>query len=320
MNHRTPYSSPSYGNNGSSDVAGSYFSASRRSSHDSSGYLDTGDVSGYHSARAGDDHSMLYYKDKPLQHKSMVAAILYKIKRDPWKAVSIVAILLSLFWGYQGHSRTAKLLKELNVKTFNHALVKIQHHHKGSRHLHSNTASKETKELFAAQEKWVKRDTAWRHHVEKLQNHTQKESRRAVIEKFGPGPHHIQIKVVLPKYQKPQGNYTEEEFDTFEVELAPIKEVPHSVHLFLEQVSHGLWNKPDMHFHLNTAHILMAGPTTKPAREVFQDYGLAHLAFPEYSPSFPHEQFTLGFAGRPGGPSFYINSSNNTKVHGPVSR
>ena len=44
------------------------------------------------------------------------------------------------------------------------------------------------------------------------------------------------------------------------------------------------------------------------------------LAFQEYSPSFPHEKYTCGFAGRPGGPAFYINTRCNIINHGPGSQ
>jgi hypothetical protein len=41
------------------------------------------------------------------------------------------------------------------------------------------------------------------------------------------------------------------------------------------------------------------------------------LTFPEYSKASPHEKYTLGFGGRPGGPNFYINLDDNTRIHGP---
>lgn len=44
------------------------------------------------------------------------------------------------------------------------------------------------------------------------------------------------------------------------------------------------------------------------------------LVFQEYHPSFPHELHTLGFAGRPGGPAFYISTQDNKKNHGPGSQ
>ncbi len=44
------------------------------------------------------------------------------------------------------------------------------------------------------------------------------------------------------------------------------------------------------------------------------------MAFQEYSPHFPHEKFTLGYAGRPGGSAFYISQVDNTANHGPASQ
>ena len=47
------------------------------------------------------------------------------------------------------------------------------------------------------------------------------------------------------------------------------------------------------------------------------DAGFHSVLFQEYSPKFPHEKYTLGFAGRPGGPDFYISTMDNTRLHGP---
>ena len=50
---------------------------------------------------------------------------------------------------------------------------------------------------------------------------------------------------------------------------------------------------------------------------VFLDKGISTLSFPEYSTEYPHKQYTLGFGGRPGGPGFYINTDDNSDLHGP---
>ena len=47
---------------------------------------------------------------------------------------------------------------------------------------------------------------------------------------------------------------------------------------------------------------------------------LPGLAFQEYHPDFPHYKFTMGYAGRPGGPAFYISTVNNVANHGPGSQ
>ena len=65
-------------------------------------------------------------------------------------------------------------------------------------------------------------------------------------------------------------------------------------------------------FHRNAGHVLQAflrSSTHKPG-----------LAFQEYDAAFPHEKFTLGFAGRPGGPEFYISTVSNVANHGPGSQ
>ena len=44
------------------------------------------------------------------------------------------------------------------------------------------------------------------------------------------------------------------------------------------------------------------------------------LAFQEYHDDYPHHPLTLGYAGRPGGPAFYINLIDNRQNHGPASQ
>jgi hypothetical protein len=122
---------------------------------------------------------------------------------------------------------------------------------------------------------------------------------------------------------------------SFVVELASLEDVPHAVHVFLEQVEHGLWN--GCYFYLNGPHVIQAGPQLSDEDEAegpssdeneddedreaamipFKSQGLDKLAFPDYSDNFPHLPFTLGFTGRPGGPDFYINKVDNKKSHGP---
>jgi hypothetical protein len=110
------------------------------------------------------------------------------------------------------------------------------------------------------------------------------------------------------------------------IEMAPLDTVPHAIHLFLEQIEHGLWN--GAYFYINTRHVLQAGPSSPngykdlakgkpPDTKRFEDLQLDTLAFPDYSHEFPHDIWTVGFAGRPGGPDFYINKLDNIESHGP---
>ena len=133
--------------------------------------------------------------------------------------------------------------------------------------------------------------------------------------RFGPGPHHVRFTIEFPTNVDPP------ERGTFLVELAPLDVLPHANHIFLEQVHHELWD--GTWFYLNGPHVLQAGPqdwdeeSEGEALKVFSDVGLDQLTFPEYSPSFPHVPYTMGFTGRPGGPDWYINKVDNTNAHGP---
>ena len=46
----------------------------------------------------------------------------------------------------------------------------------------------------------------------------------------------------------------------------------------------------------------------EPVWEKFYEAGLARYSIPEYSPDYPHEKYTIGFAGRGGGEFFYIST------------
>jgi hypothetical protein len=129
----------------------------------------------------------------------------------------------------------------------------------------------------------------------------------------------------------PEGEY-DEVIKSFIIEMAPLEEMPHAVHLFLEQVAHRLWDNG--WFYLNGPHVFQAGPQIPDDEEYeaaiekgadervlalkpFKDLQLDSLAFPEYSEKFTHLPWTLGYTGRPGGPDFYINKVDNSKAHGP---
>lgn len=102
--------------------------------------------------------------------------------------------------------------------------------------------------------------------------------------------------------------------------------MPHAIHLFLEQVKNGLWNDKAW-FYINGPHILQCGPEIDEeldydhdhdsedeeielhhlALQPFRKANLETLSFPEYTNSYPHTKWTIGFTGRPGGPEWYIN-------------
>jgi cyclophilin family peptidyl-prolyl cis-trans isomerase len=155
---------------------------------------------------------------------------------------------------------------------------------------------------------------------------------------FGPGPHQVEFSVILPEPKPDQPDRAV--LRKFVVELAPLDAVPHAVHFFLEQVAHQLWD--GTYFYLNGPHVVQVGPqyfdadmehdhpdeiiphfkededrNRAMALQYFREFDLEKLAFPDYSDTYPHKAWTLGFAGRPSGPDFYVNKVDNTDAHGP---
>ena len=143
--------------------------------------------------------------------------------------------------------------------------------------------------------------------------------------RFGPGPHYY---VEMTIQFDPRSDAYDDHHNAAEtliVETAHIDDMPHSVHLFLEQVDHGLYDGTS--FHTNAEHVLQAGPNDSAATErqrahyanfVERYPSLVNVLFQEYSVDMPHHEYTLGYPGRPGGPDFYINlTPDNEQLHGP---
>lgn len=150
-----------------------------------------------------------------------------------------------------------------------------------------------------------------------MQKAIQQMSKKALLEKFGPGPHFVEMFIRFDSGEgRTDGGYVT-------LELAPVDEMPHAVYWFLEQVEHKLYD--GCSFHRNAAHVIQAGPVPNfltPANspslaQRFKDDGLNSVLFQEYSANFQHEKYTAGYAGRPGGPDFYISTKDNSKIHGP---
>jgi hypothetical protein len=119
------------------------------------------------------------------------------------------------------------------------------------------------------------------------------------------------VKVTL-RFQDNVPDYYENEPDrTILLEMAPTRLVPHSVYTFLEEVR--WWQGGG--FHRIADHVLQV--QVKGSRRIKRP---KHLAFQEYSPEWPHEKGTVGYAGRPSGPEWYVSIRNNTRAHGPGSQ
>eukprot|EP00591_Stephanopyxis_turris_P001257 CAMPEP_0195524750 /NCGR_PEP_ID=MMETSP0794_2-20130614/24785_1 /TAXON_ID=515487 /ORGANISM="Stephanopyxis turris, Strain CCMP 815" /LENGTH=312 /DNA_ID=CAMNT_0040655039 /DNA_START=492 /DNA_END=1430 /DNA_ORIENTATION=+ len=155
--------------------------------------------------------------------------------------------------------------------------------------------------------------------VNLLTEYIQNESSREVLDRWGPGPHQIRLDLEFPE-DKDSQQQSRAPTRYITIELAPLHMMPHTIHFFLEQVSHRLWE--GCSFLFNTGHIILAGSfsaddPSKDNTDRFENAKLSKLAFQEYHDSYPHDQYTIGFAGRPGGKAFYINTRNNTHIHGP---
>lgn len=101
-----------------------------------------------------------------------------------------------------------------------------------------------------------------------------------------------------------------------EFEMAPCDVMPVVTMHFISQVESQFWD--GMSFFRAETHVIQATSMrpdqSRPPRA--HQHGLS-IPFQEYSDKFPHHKFTLGIAGRPGGPDFYINMQENLAIHGP---
>lgn len=146
----------------------------------------------------------------------------------------------------------------------------------------------------------MERDPDARRVTESLQNAT----RRLLKRRYGPGPTY-KLKMTLRFPESLDGGDA-----ALELETASLEWMPHAVHVFMDAcvTRREPWKAA---FHRNAGHVLQAFVR---APSVFG------LAFQEYDARFPHKKYTLGFAGRPGGPEFYISTVDNTRNHGPGSQ
>jgi hypothetical protein len=104
------------------------------------------------------------------------------------------------------------------------------------------------------------------------------------------------------------------------LEMAPLDLMPHSVYTFLEMVDAKLFD--GCSFILNAMNIIKAAPlpylkgsSVSHKVKAFARLGLDTVSFREYSPAYPHDQYTVGFS-TDGIASFYINTQNNTDPFG----
>jgi hypothetical protein len=136
-------------------------------------------------------------------------------------------------------------------------------------------------------------------------------SAQQVLQKYGPGPHQVELLVTFPGSEATQ---------TIKLELASIDTkygMPHAVHTFLEQIESKSWDGAAFGFH--AGHVLLAVPSPSPDGKVGKVVKKApSVLFPEYNNAYPHEKYTVAFPGKQGtGQDFYINVQSNVIHHAP---
>ena len=90
------------------------------------------------------------------------------------------------------------------------------------------------------------------------------------------------------------------------IETHPLGALPLSTDYFLNQVARGTYVGAS--FFRNERHVVQAS----------QPLGGGHsISRQEYDPKYPHEKYTCGLAGQPGGTDFYVSMATNTRAHGP---
>jgi biopolymer transport protein ExbD len=122
---------------------------------------------------------------------------------------------------------------------------------------------------------------------------------------FGPSPPDGRRRIVF--HLSFPSNIEGPPTETLEILMAPDSSNPYSVLKFLSYAKH--WTHGA--FHRKAGHVLQA--KIADAFSYGGTKGDASLAFQEYNPAFPHKKGTLGYAGRPSGPSFYISTQDNSK-------
>jgi hypothetical protein len=137
--------------------------------------------------------------------------------------------------------------------------------------------------------------------TKKLQDAT----RTLMAARYGPEePYRVEL---VLEFQDTIADFEEKGADgTILLEMAPSRLVPHSVFSYLE-ISRQWQGRG---FHRIANHVLQVQTLGK----------FKNLAFQEYSPEFPHKKGTVGYAGRPSGPHWYVSIMDNSRNHGPGSQ
>mmetsp|Transcript_2707 Transcript_2707/g.5839 ORF Transcript_2707/g.5839 Transcript_2707/m.5839 type:complete len:809 (+) Transcript_2707:266-2692(+) len=198
----------------------------------------------------------------------------------------------------------------------------------------NSPSSELVKEMVALQERLSESNTQ----IGSLQHHLQKTSRIDAERKYGSGAIRVQLELDFPEDYMDGGNDDQQRQapthhlqqsknkekmkkkkpTKMVLEMAPLDLMPHSVNMFLDMVHAGLFDGCSFVLvamqMIKLAPLPYDGSSASAKVRSFKQRGLETIAFKEYSPDFPHDQYTVAFAAD-GGPSFYINTEDNTEAH-----
>jgi len=171
------------------------------------------------------------------------------------------------------------------------------------------------------------REKAYLNEDQRLREYIGKHATSDTSTIFGKGPHRVYVELEFPEDVRRikqwkldnKGNENNPPSDlkgptSFIIRLYH-DNMPHSTNVFLHSVKEKFYD--GIYFDYAPEHILMTNIDERVVNSKFVTGGQGPLAFSEYSPKHKHEKWTIGFAGRPSGPNFYMNMVNNTLVHGP---
>jgi len=130
----------------------------------------------------------------------------------------------------------------------------------------------------------------------KVTQELQKHSRDALRKQYGEG------KKIIVNMQTNAGPLA--------IEMAPDTLMPYVTKWFVDLVGSGYWD--GCGFVRAAGHVLQANCNPKKGPHTYPS-----IAFQEYSEEYTHKVYTVGVAGFPGGPDWYINIVDNVRNHGP---
>mmetsp|Transcript_14434 Transcript_14434/g.27401 ORF Transcript_14434/g.27401 Transcript_14434/m.27401 type:complete len:351 (-) Transcript_14434:216-1268(-) len=149
----------------------------------------------------------------------------------------------------------------------------------------ANSPPQTKKEYKELKEKW-----------DKVTSELQIQSRNALRKQYGEG------KKIIVKMQTSAGPLA--------IEMAPDTVMPYVTKWFVDLVESGYWD--GCGFVRAAGHVLQANCNPKKGPHTYPS-----IAFQEYSEDYTHKLYTVGVAGFPGGPDWYINIVDNVRNHGP---